>query len=205
VAAGGSCRCSIMEASGRWHRRKRASRRMPPAERRKWQAGHTDTATFPAGGWLRPSVFGAVDGLVTNVSLISGRRRVSAHGRADWPAALAAGAFSMGTGEYISVTNQNELVHSEIALERQMHGRFPAAEREELAGYFRPAERDRSGSVGAGQYSRKVPQPTGTLVACWGCGRTVTCGDELRWMSCLLMACKRSGVRIPIAPRQVRH
>jgi len=43
----------------------------------------------------------------------------------------------MGTGEYISVTSQNELVHSEVTLERQMLDRFPDAEREELAGYFR--------------------------------------------------------------------
>jgi vacuolar iron transporter family protein len=43
----------------------------------------------------------------------------------------------MGTGEYISVTNQNELVHAEVALERQMLARFPAAEEQELAGYFR--------------------------------------------------------------------
>jgi vacuolar iron transporter family protein len=35
-------------------------------------------------------------------------------------AALVAGAFSMGTGEYISVTNQNELVHAEVSLERVM-------------------------------------------------------------------------------------
>jgi uncharacterized protein YndB with AHSA1/START domain len=47
------------------------------------------------------------------------------------------GAFSMGTGEYISVTNQNELAYSEVALESQMLARFPAAERDELAGYFR--------------------------------------------------------------------
>ena len=43
----------------------------------------------------------------------------------------------MGTGEYISVTNQNELAYSEVALESQMLARFPAAERDELAGYFR--------------------------------------------------------------------
>lgn len=30
--------------------------------------------------------------------------------------------------------------------------------------------------------------------------RTVTCGDGLRWMGCLLMAYKRSGIRISIAP-----
>ena len=35
-------------------------------------------------------------------------------------AALVAGAFSMGTGEYVSVTNQNELVHAEVNLERKM-------------------------------------------------------------------------------------
>jgi vacuolar iron transporter family protein len=52
-------------------------------------------------------------------------------------AALVAGAFSMGTGEYVSVTNQNELVHSGVLLERRMLARFPDAEREELAGYFR--------------------------------------------------------------------
>ena len=44
-----------------------------------------------------------------------------------------AGAFSMGTGEYISVTNQNELVGAEVTVERRMHARFPAAEEAELA------------------------------------------------------------------------
>ena len=51
-------------------------------------------------------------------------------------AALVAGAFSMGTGEYVSVTNQNELVHAEVALEADMHARFPAAEQAELADRF---------------------------------------------------------------------
>jgi len=52
-------------------------------------------------------------------------------------AALVAGAFSMGTGEYVSVTNQNELVHAEVNVERRMHARFPAAEQAELAETFR--------------------------------------------------------------------
>jgi VIT1/CCC1 family predicted Fe2+/Mn2+ transporter len=42
----------------------------------------------------------------------------------------------MGTGEYVSVTNQNELVHAEVALEAEMHTRFPAAEQDELANRF---------------------------------------------------------------------
>ena len=81
-----------------------------------------------------------MDGLVTNASLIAGLGggQASTHTIVlTGVAALVAGAFSMGTGEYISVTNQNELVHAEVALEQKMHALFPVAEQEELAGYFR--------------------------------------------------------------------
>ncbi len=101
-----------------------------------WSHRHRDVS----GGWLRPIVFGAVDGLVTNASLIAGLGGggVSAHIIVlTGVAALVAGAFSMGTGEYVSVTNQNELVHAEVAVERRMLFRFPAAEQAELAGTFR--------------------------------------------------------------------
>jgi len=102
----------------------------------RWSHRHRDVS----GGWLRPTVFGAVDGLVTNASLIAGLggRGVSAHAVVlTGVAALVAGAFSMGTGEYISVTNQNELVHAEVTLERNMLAEFPAIEQAELAEYFR--------------------------------------------------------------------
>ncbi|MGD0561338.1 MAG: VIT1/CCC1 transporter family protein [Streptosporangiaceae bacterium] len=101
-----------------------------------WSHRHRDVS----GGSLRPTVFGAVDGLVTNASLIAGvgGGGVSAHTIIlTGVAALVAAAFSMGTGEYISVTNQNELVQSEVSLERTMLARFPAAEEAELAEYFR--------------------------------------------------------------------
>jgi VIT1/CCC1 family predicted Fe2+/Mn2+ transporter len=81
-----------------------------------------------------------VDGLVTNASLIAGLGGGGVAARTivlTGAAALVAGAFSMGTGEYISVTNQNELVHAEVAVERRMHARFPAAEQAELADTFR--------------------------------------------------------------------
>lgn len=102
----------------------------------RWSHRHRDVS----GGWLRPTVFGAVDGLVTNASLIAGLGGGGASASAvvlTGLAALVAGAFSMGTGEYVSVTNQNELVHAEVALERSMHARFPAIEQAELAQYFR--------------------------------------------------------------------
>jgi VIT1/CCC1 family predicted Fe2+/Mn2+ transporter len=105
------------------------------ASRVGWAHGHRDVS----GGWLRPTVFGAVDGLVTNASLIAGvgGGGVSPHAVVlTGLAGLVAGAFSMGTGEYISVTNQNELVHAEVALERRMHARFPEAEQDELTETF---------------------------------------------------------------------
>jgi VIT1/CCC1 family predicted Fe2+/Mn2+ transporter len=100
-----------------------------------WSHRHRDVS----GGWLRPTVFGAVDGLVTNAALIAGvgGGGVSAHAIVlTGLAGLIAGAFSMGTGEYVSVTNQNELVHAEVAVERTMHARFPAAEQAELTDTF---------------------------------------------------------------------
>lgn len=101
-----------------------------------WSHRHRDVS----GGWLRPTVFGAVDGLVTNASLIAGVGGGGGTAHAivlTGLAGLVAGAFSMGTGEYISVTNQNELVQAEVAIERQMHAKFPAAEQAELAETFR--------------------------------------------------------------------
>jgi len=92
-----------------------------------------------SGGWLRPAVFGAMDGLVTNSSLIAG---VGAGGGAHGAivltgiAGLIAGAFSMATGEYISVSSQNELTQAEVELERKQHARDPAGKVRRLAQLF---------------------------------------------------------------------
>jgi VIT1/CCC1 family predicted Fe2+/Mn2+ transporter len=91
------------------------------------------------GGWLRPAVFGAMDGLVTNVSLIAGvgGGGVSAHSLVlIGLAGLAAGAFSMATGEYVSVSSQNELVGAEVSKERIELERNPVGEQRELAQVF---------------------------------------------------------------------
>src|SRR5712664_3806290 len=84
-----------------------------------------------SGGWLRPAVFGAMDGLVTNVSLIAGvgggggsRHAIVLTGLAG----LAAGAFSMAAGEFVSVSSQNELVLAEVAKERRELEHNAAAE-----------------------------------------------------------------------------
>jgi vacuolar iron transporter family protein len=93
-----------------------------------------------SGGWLRPAVFGAMDGLVTNVSLIAG---VGGGGGSQHAilltglAGLAAGAFSMAAGEFVSVSSQNELVQSEVDKERRELRNNAAAEQIELVGMLR--------------------------------------------------------------------
>ncbi|WP_304045895.1 VIT1/CCC1 transporter family protein [Jatrophihabitans endophyticus] len=74
-----------------------------------------------AGGWLRPTVFGMMDGLVSNFALIAGVAGASADRTAVSLAGLAGlvgGAFSMATGEYVSVASQNESTAAEVAVER---------------------------------------------------------------------------------------
>jgi VIT1/CCC1 family predicted Fe2+/Mn2+ transporter len=92
-----------------------------------------------SGGWLRPAVFGAMDGLVTNIALIAG---VSGSGAGvhvivlTGVAGLVAGAFSMALGEYTSVETQNDQVRAEVAVERDELRRHPRAEKAELAASF---------------------------------------------------------------------
>ncbi len=89
-----------------------------------------------SGGWLRASVFGAMDGLVSNFALISGMAGGSAAASTvalAGVAGLAAGAFSMAAGEYVSVKSQNELTEREVDVERAEIARRPEAELEELA------------------------------------------------------------------------
>ena len=68
------------------------------------------------GGWLRPAVFGAMDGLVSNFALIAGMDGGTDSGSKfiilAGLAGLAAGAFSMAAGEYTSVASQRELARA---------------------------------------------------------------------------------------------
>lgn len=94
-----------------------------------------------AGGWLRPAVFGAMDGLLTNVALITGVAAASGTSHRfvvlTGVAGLLAGAMSMAVGEWTSVRSQRQLVAAEIAVERAELVRRPEAEEAELAGIFR--------------------------------------------------------------------
>ena len=91
----------------------------------------------PTGGWLRPAVFGAMDGLVSNFALIAGIVGGTSGDRSHEVvlaglAGLAAGAFSMAAGEYTSVASQAEFTQAEIEVERREIASRPKAEEAEL-------------------------------------------------------------------------
>ncbi|MFK0115983.1 VIT1/CCC1 transporter family protein [Streptomyces sp. NPDC090994] len=91
------------------------------------------------GGWLRPAVFGAMDGLVSNLALMTGVAGGTAGQHTvviSGLAGLAAGAFSMAAGEYTSVASQRELVEAELDVERRELRRHPADEEAELAALY---------------------------------------------------------------------
>jgi len=103
---------------------------LPPADH------HRDVT----GGWLRPAVFGAMDGLVSNFALmagVAGGTAATGGGRAAVVlaglAGLAAGAFSMAAGEYTSVASQSELAEQEFENERIELSRNAEGEAKELA------------------------------------------------------------------------
>ena len=94
-----------------------------------------------SGGWLRPAVFGAMDGLVSNFALMigvaggtqaAGVENTKAIVLAGF-AGLLAGAFSMAAGEYTSVASQAELAMAEIELEKKEIKEDINREIEELA------------------------------------------------------------------------
>ena len=81
-----------------------------------------------------------MDGLVSNTALVAGVAGGGAEPRTvllAGLAGLAAGAFSMATGEYVSVASQTELTRAEIEIEKAEIRRVPQAEEDELAAIYR--------------------------------------------------------------------
>jgi vacuolar iron transporter family protein len=87
-------------------------------------------------GWLRAAVLGANDGIVSTASLIVG---VAAAATAPGDvliagvAGLVAGAMSMASGEYVSVSSQADTEHADLARERAELKQDPALELDELS------------------------------------------------------------------------
>jgi len=91
-------------------------------------------------GTLRAAVFGANDGLVSNLSLIMGVAGASSNNQVivlAGVAGLLAGAFSMAAGEYVSMQSQRELFEHQISIEREEMRVMPDVEEQELSDIYR--------------------------------------------------------------------
>lgn len=112
-------------------------------------------STFPLGehhyshriGWLRATVLGANDGILSTASLVIGV--ASAEGSTSailtaGLAGLAAGAMSMAAGEYVSVSSQADTEKADLQIEREALRDNPEAELIELAHIYmnRGVEKD---------------------------------------------------------------
>ena len=91
-------------------------------------------------GTLRAAVFGANDGLVSNLSLVMGVAGAVTDNHLIVLAGIAgllAGAFSMAAGEYISMQSQREMFENQISVEREEMRVMPDIEQQELAQIYR--------------------------------------------------------------------
>jgi vacuolar iron transporter family protein len=90
-------------------------------------------------GWLRAAVLGANDGIVSTASLVVGVAAATSDRKSillAGVAGLAAGAFSMAAGEYVSVSSQADTERADLARERMELADNPDAEERELTSIY---------------------------------------------------------------------
>ncbi len=100
---------------------------------------HRESHRVGRAGWLRASVLGANDGLISTSSLVIGMAVAGTGPSAvllAGVAGLVAGALSMAAGEYVSVSSQSDAEHADLARERRELASAPEAERRELAAIY---------------------------------------------------------------------
>lgn len=90
-------------------------------------------------GWLRAAVLGANDGIISTSSLVVGvaAAHASAHNvLVAGVAGLVAGAMSMATGEYVSVSSQADSEQADLDREQEELRTGPQAEQQEMADLY---------------------------------------------------------------------
>lgn len=141
-------------------------------------ARHRERHRSERTGWLRAAVLGANDGIVSTTSLLVGIAAANAQHHDLIIAGLAglvAGAMSMATGEYVSVSSQADAEHADLERERKELATDVEAERRELAHIYekRGLDRQLAGQVAdqlmahdaLGAHARDELGITGTLAA----------------------------------------
>jgi VIT1/CCC1 family predicted Fe2+/Mn2+ transporter len=119
---------------------KRHSRRQHQIENASGMlAGNKERHRTGRIGWLRATVLGANDGILSTSSLVLGVAAAHAtHSNVlvAGAAGLVAGAMSMAAGEYVSVHSQADTEQAELELERQELKTDSRGEHEELTAIY---------------------------------------------------------------------
>lgn len=100
---------------------------------------HAEIHAMHRIGWLRASVLGANDGIVSTASLIAGVAAAGSDSSAILVAGIAglmAGSLSMAAGEYVSVSSQSDTEKADIARERAELASSPETELAELTNIY---------------------------------------------------------------------
>jgi VIT1/CCC1 family predicted Fe2+/Mn2+ transporter len=101
--------------------------------------GHKEQHRTDRVGWLRASVLGANDGILSTASLIVGVAAAHSSQGAVLIAGIAglvAGAMSMASGEYVSVSSQADTERADLVRERKELNADDKGEHEELASIY---------------------------------------------------------------------
>ena len=101
---------------------------------------HIESHRSQRAGWLRAAVLGANDGLISTGSLVLGMASAGAAPATillSGIAGLAAGAFSMAAGEYVSVSSQADAERADARIEADALRKYPEAELAELTEIYR--------------------------------------------------------------------
>ena len=107
---------------------------------------HRERHRYTRVGWLRAAVLGADDGIVSTASLMIGVAASSASRNSILVAGLAglvAGAGSMATGEFVSVSSQRDAERADIAKEKRELVHDPESELVELTHIYMERGLDR--------------------------------------------------------------
>lgn len=100
---------------------------------------HHEMHFLQRSGWMRASVLGANDGIISTASLLMGVAVAGAGNHAlliTGIAGVVAGALSMATGEYVSVSSQTDIEQADLAREARELREDPDSELRELTGIY---------------------------------------------------------------------
>nr|WP_042949084.1 VIT1/CCC1 transporter family protein [Kingella kingae] len=128
-----------------------------------WTSAHAEPHYSSHNNWLRTSVLGANDGLISTASLLMGLASANASNQTillTGLAALISDAVSMAAGEYVSVSSQTDIEQVDLQKESHELQHNPERELAELTAIYRSRGLDED----LEQQSRPFPNPARCLI-----------------------------------------